>query len=140
MRSLALGLLIAGIVAAQAAAQSAPDGQPKGPFFGPPRSAQTAAPLYLQADQLIYETGNTRVVARGSVELYFDNRIVTADELIYEQAPARLTLVGNALVKAPDGAVTRADRIELPGDVVEAFAAWLKADATERRFAVPPPK
>jgi LPS-assembly protein len=140
MRSLALGLLIAWAVVSQAATQSAPGARPKAGVFGPPPSAQAAQPLYLQADQMIYETGNKRIVARGLVELYFNNHIVTADEVIYEQDAGKLVAVGNAMLKDASGTVTKAERMQLSSDFVDAFAASLKVNETEPRFAVPPPK
>ena len=48
-------------------------------------------PLYLQADQLIYDTKNNRVIAQGNVEIYYNNYILTADQVIYDQNVNKLT-------------------------------------------------
>ncbi|MEZ5855246.1 MAG: hypothetical protein R3D67_11085 [Hyphomicrobiaceae bacterium] len=42
-------------------------------------------PLYLQGDELIYDTKGNRVIARGNVEIYYNNYILTADEVVYDQ-------------------------------------------------------
>src|SRR5262245_48858494 len=38
---------------------------PKKDIFGPPPKIDQAQPLYLQADQLLYDTKNGRVIAQG---------------------------------------------------------------------------
>ena len=43
---------------------------PKKDLFGPPPKIDQAQPLYLQADQLLYDTKNSRVIAQGNVEVY----------------------------------------------------------------------
>ena len=41
----------------------------------------------MQADQLIFDTRGNRVIAQGSVEIYYNNYILTADEVTYDGAP-----------------------------------------------------
>src|SRR5262245_17582684 len=84
---------------------------PGGPF-GPPPKIDNAQPLYLQADQLIYDTKNNRVVAQGNVEIYYNNYILTAEQVVYDQNTNRLVAEGNAQLKDPGGSITRADRFE----------------------------
>ena len=38
----------------------------KGGMFGPTQKLDTTLPLYLQGDQLIYDTKGNRVIARGN--------------------------------------------------------------------------
>ena len=58
----------------------------KGGIFGPQPKIDRAQPLYMQADQLLYDTKNNRVIAQGNVEIYYNNYILTADKVIYDQA------------------------------------------------------
>ena len=55
---------------------------PKKDLFGPPPKIDQAQPLYLQADQLLYDTKSSRVIAQGNVEVYYNNYILTADQLV----------------------------------------------------------
>jgi lipopolysaccharide assembly outer membrane protein LptD (OstA) len=94
--------------------------------------AQAEQPLYLQADQLIYDTKSNRVIAQGNVEIYYNNFILTADQVIYQKDLNKLTAEGNAQLKDPNGNITRADRLEAPSDLRDAFARSLSPGAPRR--------
>src|SRR5436190_4470061 len=94
---------------------------PKKDLFGPPPKIDQAQPLYLQADQLLYDTKNSRVIAQGNVEVYYNNYILTADQLVYDQNTNKLIAEGNAQLKDPNGSITRADRFEALDDFRDAF-------------------
>jgi len=64
-------------------------GNKKG-VFAPPGKIDKALPLYLQADELIYDTRGNRVIARGNVEIYYNNYILMADEVAYDQSAGTL--------------------------------------------------
>ncbi len=95
-------VLAAGTAAAQLAAQQppvnplpsdfsqtskkAPSSFPKqkgGPLGGPIQKIDKAQPLYLQGDELIYDNKRSLVSARGNVEIYYNNYILTADEVLH---------------------------------------------------------
>lgn len=82
-------------------------------------------PLKLQGDQLIYDTAGNRVIARGNVEIFFNNNILTADEVIYDQGAGTLTAVGNVTLKEPQGNIIRADRYTLTDDFRDGFVQSL---------------
>ncbi len=94
--------------------------QPGG-ILGPSPKIDRAQPLYMQADQLIYDTKNNRVIAQGNVEIYFNNYILTADKVIYDQGINKLFAEGNAQLKDPNGSITRADKFEALDDFRDAF-------------------
>ncbi len=100
--------------------------QPGGPF-GKFKRPDTAKPLHLQADQLVYDTSGDRVTARGNVEIFFDNNILTADEVVYDQTADTLEAVGNVYVKDPNGNIIRADRYTLTADFRDGFVQQLSA-------------
>jgi LPS-assembly protein len=108
----------------QATGQSDFPKQPGG-MFGPPPQINRALPMYLQGDQLIYDTTNHRVIARGNVEIYYNNFILTADQVVYDQNTNRLIAEGNAQLKDPNGSITRADRFEATDDFRDAFVQTL---------------
>ncbi len=116
--TLALGLLAS---SSPVSAQGAPTF--KAPSAGtlPSTKIDRSQPLYLQGDQLIYDSDGDKVIARGNVEIYFNNYILTADEVVYDQGGNTLTAVGNVLLKEPNGNVVRADRYTLTDDFRDGF-------------------
>lgn len=107
----------------QVAKQARPSAFPKQPggMFGPKPKIDRAAPLYMQADQLLYDTKNNRVIAQGNVEIYYNNYVLTAEQVIYDQNANKLIAEGNAQLKDPNGSITRADRFEALDDFRDAF-------------------
>jgi LPS-assembly protein len=117
---------VLGMVALGTSAAHAQD-NPKNELL-PPRqlpNSQRAVPLYLQADQLTYDTRGSRVIAQGSVEVYYNNYILTADQVTYDQNANTLIAEGNTQLKDPDGGVTRAERFQAPDDFRDAFVRSL---------------
>jgi LPS-assembly protein len=99
--------------------------RPPGGILGPPPKIDRALPLYLQADQLIYDSKSSRVIAQGNVEIYYNNYILTAERVIYDQSVNKLIAEGNAQLKDPNGSITRADRFEALDDFRDAFVQSL---------------
>src|SRR6476660_6381316 len=93
----------------------------QGGILGPAPKIDSAQPLYMQADQLLYDTKNNRVIAQGNVEIYYNNFILTADQVVYDQSTNKLIAEGNAQLKDPNGSITRADRFEALDDFRDAF-------------------
>ena len=103
---------------------------PGGPF-GPAPKIDKAQPLYMQADQLLYDTKSSRVIAQGNVEIYYNNFILTADQVVYDQSTNKLVAEGNAQLKDPNGSITRADRFEALDDFRDAFIQSLSVVTTD---------
>ena len=110
-----------GLTPSARSTQSSFPQQPGGPLGGPVQKIDKSQPLYLQGDELIYDTRNNRVIARGSVEIYYNNYILTADEVIYDQGANTLTARGNAQLKEPNGNIVRGDTIDTTADFRDAF-------------------
>lgn len=99
-------------------------------------SIDSTQPMLLQADNLIYDRKNDRVIAQGNVEVYYNNYSLLAEELIYDQKKGTLEAVGNVRIKEPDGAVVKADRINLTEDFRQGFVRSLSiVTADEERIA-----
>ena len=90
-------------------------------------SPNKASPLLLQADDLIYDNRNNRVIARGNVEIYQDENILLADQVIYDKTANTLTAIGNVRLRETDGSVVNADRLTLNRNFREGFASSLRA-------------
>lgn len=98
--------------------------QPGG-MFGDPQKLDETLPLYLQGDELIYDTSGSRVIARGNVEIYYNKNILTADEVIYDQSANTLTASGNVELKEANGNIIRADAYTLTDDFRNGFVQSL---------------
>ncbi len=98
--------------------------QPGG-LFGAPAKINSALPLNLQGDQLIYDTKGQKIIARGNVEIFYNNFVLTADQITYDQARNLLTAEGNAQLRDPNGNITRADKLEATDDFRDAFVQSL---------------
>ena len=106
---------------------SAPSAFPQQPggMFGTPQKLDETLPLYLQGDELIYDTSGNRVIARGNVEIYYNKNILTADQVIYDQGANTLTASGNVELKEANGNVIRADAYTLTDDFRDGFVQSL---------------
>ncbi len=94
-------------------------------IVGPVRKGDKATPLYLNADELEYDTRNNRVIARGNVEIYYNNYALTADRVVYDQTANTITAEGNAKMREPDGAIVSAEKLVTTADFAEAFVQSL---------------
>ena len=101
------------------------------PLFGPLQPVDKTQPLYLQGDELIYDSEGNRIIARGNVEIYFNNYILLADEVIYDQGANTLSAVGNVTLKEPNGLITRGERITLTDDFRDGFVQSLSVTARD---------
>ncbi len=112
-------------LAAQSIINQAPpafDTKRKGlPLFGGVGKKQSAQPLHLQGDELIDDRKNDRVIARGNIEIFYNNHILNADEVIYDQKRNTLTAKGNVSLKLPDGSITQGESMTLTDDFRDGF-------------------
>lgn len=97
----------------------------KGGIFGPTPKFDNSLPLLLEGDQLIYDTKNNRVIARGNVEIHYDDNHLTADEVIYDQGANTLSAVGNVELKEKNGNIVHAERYTLTDDFRDGFVQSL---------------
>lgn len=126
-RASVIALALLGVVAAPAFAKE--DLITKPALNG----SATNQPLLLQADEMVTDQKDDRIVAKGHVEVYYKNYALQADELVYDRRAKTLTAVGNVRIKEPDGALINADRITLTEDFrdgfIRSFQAVTKDDA-----------
>lgn len=104
--------------------------QPGG-IFGEQKRLNNAAPLYLQGDDLIYDTKGGRVIARGNVQIFYNNYLLTGDKITYEQRANKLIAEGNVQLRDPNGNITRAERIDTTDDFRDAFVESLSIIARD---------
>ncbi len=91
-----------------------------------PPQINSAEPMLLQADEMIYENDNARIRAKGNVEIYYGSYTLLADSVVYNRNTNTLAAEGNVRMKDPDGAVITADRLTLTDDFRDGFVDALK--------------
>ena len=101
------------------------------PLFGSKANVDPSQPLYLQGDELIYDSKGEKVIARGNIEIYYNNYVLTADEVIYDQRSNTLNARGNVLLKDPQGVITRGESIALTDDFRDGFIQSLSVVAKD---------
>ena len=103
-----------------------PSPRTPGSMFGAqPKIDRAAAPLPAGRSAHLRHASGNRVIAQGNVEIYYNNYILTADQVIYDQSINTLIAEGNAQLKDPNGSITRADRFEALDDFRDAFVQSL---------------
>ena len=95
------------------------------------RQLDSTLPMLLQADQMIYDNQNNRVIAKGNVEIYYNNYTLLADQVIYERGNNLLRAEGNVRIKEPSGALIRSNRFTLTDDFRDGFVQSLKIVTAE---------
>ncbi len=74
-------------------------------------------PVALIADNVDYDTGTGRVVASGNVEIYYGERTLTADRIVYDSRAETVTAEGEIVMRDPSGVTVFADFAELDTDL-----------------------
>jgi LPS-assembly protein len=91
-----------------------------------PPKVDSSQPMLLQADEMIYDNDNSKITAKGNVELYYGNYTLLADKVFYDRNANTLSAEGNVRIKDPDGAVITSDHITLTDDFRDGFIEALK--------------
>lgn len=119
---LAISALVATLVPALAFAQTAPD---DGPF-----ADQNV--IYLEADELVDDSENGILIAKGQVEGRYQNRQLRADEVIYTIKTGRLIASGQVVLIDENGLSQFADKLELSNSLEAGTAANFTARLNQK--------
>jgi LPS-assembly protein len=90
-----------------------------------PASAQGSR-LEISMEELVEDSWNNRVVARGNVEIRFYGSILLADEVVYDRHSRKLSASGNVTLQDAEGKITRAESMALHDELRDAFVAYLR--------------
>ena len=96
-------LTLASLIVGPAAAQT----QPANPS---PTQAKPQDKLVIDADELVYDKDKNTVTAQGSVQLFYQGRVLQADKVIYERAAKRVYAEGHAKMTDEHGDVVYGSR------------------------------
>jgi LPS-assembly protein len=122
---LAVALTVACVLSlagwASSLADAAEAGKPRDP-----------AKLYLDADHLAYDKTHDVVTADGDVVLYYKNRVLQGDHVVYDRKAKRVFASGRVKMTDERGDVTYAKRIELTEDFASGFADAVQAMPSDK--------
>jgi LPS-assembly protein len=82
--------------------------------------------LEISMDELVEDSWNNLIVARGNVEIRFYGEILLADEITYDRSSRKLAARGNVTLQDADGKITRTDKLPLHDDLRDAFVTYLR--------------
>jgi lipopolysaccharide assembly outer membrane protein LptD (OstA) len=94
------------------------------PLASLPAASQSG--FEIDMDELVDDTRNGRVVARGKVEIRYFGEILVADEVIYDRSTRKLAARGHIVLQEADGKVSRTDAMNLTDDLRDAFVSYAR--------------
>jgi LPS-assembly protein len=95
-------------------------------FAGHVPARAQGSQLEISMDELVDDTRNARVVARGKVEIRYFGEVLVADAIIYERSTRKLTARGRVELQEADGKVSRTDAMNLTDDLRDAFVSYAR--------------
>jgi len=96
------------------------------------------AQMMVRADELQYDNVNNRILASGSVQIYYQGSTLEADRVVYEQTSKRMRAEGNARLTEADGKVLVGEVIDLTDQFRDGFVDSLQIETVDKtRFAAP---
>ncbi len=98
--------------------------------------AETGTPLYLEADQLIYDFDRDVISAVGNVTIAYRGYQLFAGTVTLDRRTNRFTATGGARLEEPTGTIVTAETIALDDTLRDGFARGIRVDTVLRsRFA-----
>src|SRR5580698_2635112 len=98
-------------------------------------TSQAAKPpdkLVIDADQLIYDKDKNIVSAVGSVQLFYQGRILQADRVVYYRATKRVYAEGHAKMTDEHGDIVYGSRFALSDDFRDGFIDSVQVLTTDK--------
>ena len=141
---IALSLAIAAVAAcAQLFAGPAAAQTPSlpGPRNASPAQSAQAKPqdkLVIDADELVYDKDKNTISAVGSVQLFYQGRVLQADRVTYDRASKRVYAEGHAKMTDEHGNIVYGSRFALSDDFRDGFIDSVQVLTTDKtRFTSP---
>ncbi len=92
--------------------------------------------VYLEADILIDDKDNSRMIAEGNVVAKYEGRQLFADKVIYDLASQKVRAIGNVRIVDPDGTVRFAEEIEVDDKLEDGVATEFSAQLPQNAVVV----
>ncbi len=104
----------------------------------PTQAAKTPDKLIIDADELVYDKDKNTVSAVGSVQLFYQARVLQADRVIYNRTTKRVYAEGHAKMTDEHGDVVYGSRFELSDNFRDGFIDSVQVLTSDKtRFSSP---
>ena len=109
----------------------------------PPAAAQSTQTkpqdkLVIDADELVYDKDKNTISAVGSVQLFYQGRVLQADRVTYDRATKRVYAEGHAKMTDEHGNIVYGSRFALSDDFRDGFIDSVQVLTTDKtRFTSP---
>jgi LPS-assembly protein len=108
------------------------------PVAAPSSQAKPQDKLVIDADQLVYDKDKNTISAVGSVQLFYQGRVLQADRVTYDRATKRVYAEGHAKMTDEHGNVVYGSRFALSDDFRDGFIDSVQLLTTDKtRFSSP---
>ncbi len=88
--------------------------------------------MLVDAADMVYDRNANTITARGSVQIYYQGRVLEADRVIYNQTTKRVFAEGRAKLTERDGTIAYSDRFELSDDFRDGFVDSLRTETVDK--------
>jgi LPS-assembly protein len=103
-----------------------------------PAAIKPVDKLVIDADELIYDKDKDTVTAAGSVQLFYQGRILQADRVVYNRPTKRVYAEGHAKMTDEHGDIVYGTRFELSENFRDGFIDSVQALTSDKtRFTSP---
>jgi len=96
-------------------------------------SGRTAR-LFVEAAELRYDSDRNVVSAEGNARVYYKDRVLEADRVVYDRNSGRVYAEGHAKLTNGDGTVLHGERFDLTDDFRDGFIESLRADTPPKPY------
>ena len=104
----------------------------------PAEAAKAPDKLVIDADELVYDKDKNTVSAVGSVQLFYQGRVLQADRVVYNRVTKRVYAEGHAKMTDEHGDVVYGSRFELSDNFREGFIDSVQVLTSDKtRFTSP---
>jgi LPS-assembly protein len=103
----------------------------RAPAAAPPDDALQGGGMYLEADQVTDDDVNHIVTAHGQVEARYNDRVLRADNVVYNEVTGIATATGNVIIVNPDGSTENSQSAVLDRQMSEGVAMAFSSHLTE---------
>ena len=126
-----LAMVMAGITASAVKAAPLPAGTATA-------STQSPDKLTVDANEVVYDTDNKTISAKGNAKLYYKGKVLEADRVVYHSDTGRVFAEGHVVLTDTDGQVLHAASLELSEQFRDGFINSFKVDTPDDTHFVAP--
>lgn len=103
-----------------------------------PKANGLTGKMLVEAAELRYDTDKNIVSAEGNARIYYKEKVLQADRVVYNRNTGRVYAEGHATLTESDGTVVHAERFDLTDDFRDGFIESLRADTPPKPYYARP--